>query len=351
MPAWRTTIRPSGNRGEQYRSTDVDIEACDEGGFDVGWVTTGEWLKYTVNVSQAGVYSLEFRVASKDRGGTFHLEVNGVDRTGPIQVNDTNGWQNWTTVTKSGVSLSAGSQVWRLVFDADTAGTVGNFNYIRVTGPASSGYVDALQRHACRASRARCKSRTSTTAGKGLRITISRSQTKAGSTAQQEWTSRPRPIAEADTTLATRSRESGSRYTVNVSSSGTYDIEVRAASGGAGGTFHIEVNGVNKTGAFTVPDTGGWQNWVTLRKTGLTLSGGQQVFKVVLDSNGPNGAVGNFNYLRGRRFRRCGSGGSGGSNAYNGTPVALPGTVQVETFDNGGEGVGYHDLSAAKQQR
>ena len=28
-----------GNRGDQYRATDVDIEACDEGGFNVGWVT------------------------------------------------------------------------------------------------------------------------------------------------------------------------------------------------------------------------------------------------------------------------------------------------------------------------
>src|ERR1051325_1917578 len=28
---------------------------------------------------------------------------------------------------------------------------------------------------------------------------------------------------------------------------------------------------------------------------------------------------------------------------YSGSPVSLPGTVQAENFDNGGEGVGYHD--------
>src|SRR5436309_8367250 len=28
---------------------------------------------------------------------------------------------------------------------------------------------------------------------------------------------------------------------------------------------------------------------------------------------------------------------------YTGTPVAVPGTIQAESFDNGGEGVGYHD--------
>ena len=127
---------------------------------------------------------------------------------------------------------------------------------------------------------------------------------------------------------------------------GTYDVEVRVASSGTGGTFHIEVNGVNKTGSFTVPDTGGWQNWVTISKTGLTLTG-PAGFQVVLDSNGPNGAVGNFHYLR-VAASSSGSGGSVGSTAYTGRPDALPGTIQAENFDNGAEGIGNHDLSAQK---
>ena len=130
----------AGNSGGEYRATDVDIEACDEGGFNVGWVYPGEWLRYTVNPSQSGTYTLEFRVASEGAGGTFHIEVNGVDRTGPISIPDTGGWQNWTTVTRSGVNLSAGSQAWRLVVDAvGDGGDVGNFNYLRVTAQTSSG--------------------------------------------------------------------------------------------------------------------------------------------------------------------------------------------------------------------
>src|SRR5438045_650208 len=31
----------SGNAGGQYRSTDVDIEGCTEGGYNVGWITPG----------------------------------------------------------------------------------------------------------------------------------------------------------------------------------------------------------------------------------------------------------------------------------------------------------------------
>jgi len=35
------------------------------------------------------------------------------------------------------------------------------------------------------------------------------------------------------------------------------------------------------------------------------------------------------------------------SSAYQGAPLNLPATIQVENFDNGGEGVAYHDTEAA----
>src|SRR6185369_3395502 len=46
----------NGNAGGAYRATDVDLEPASDGGYDVGWVTAGEWLNYTVNVATAGDY-------------------------------------------------------------------------------------------------------------------------------------------------------------------------------------------------------------------------------------------------------------------------------------------------------
>jgi hypothetical protein len=129
----------AGNSGGRYRSTDVDIEATSDsgGGHNVGWMAPGEWLKYTVNVTTSGTYDLEFRVAANGGGGTFRLEVNGADRTGSLTIPNTGGWQNWTTVRRTGVSLSAGQQVWRLVITgAGSTGVVGNLNWIRA---ASAG--------------------------------------------------------------------------------------------------------------------------------------------------------------------------------------------------------------------
>src|SRR6185436_9350083 len=86
-------------------------------------------------------------------------------------------------------------------------------------------------------------------------------------------------------------------YSVNVGSAGAYDIEFRIASNGAGGTFHVEAGSVNLTGPLSVPDTGGWQTWTTIRKPGVNLSSGVQFWRVVMDSNGPTTAVGNLNWI------------------------------------------------------
>jgi hypothetical protein len=122
----------ASNAGAVYRSNAVDIKACTDtgGGYLVGWTAASEWLKYTVNVAAAGTYAIDVRLASSGAGGTFHVEVNGVNKTGPIAVPNTGGWQNWTTVTKTGVALAAGPQLIRIVMDTiGPSGSVANFNW------------------------------------------------------------------------------------------------------------------------------------------------------------------------------------------------------------------------------
>src|SRR6266852_3106731 len=65
-----------GNSGGQYRGTDVDIELCANGGYDLGWTAPGEWLNYTVNVAAPGSYTVQLQVASVD-GALMHVGFNG----------------------------------------------------------------------------------------------------------------------------------------------------------------------------------------------------------------------------------------------------------------------------------
>src|SRR5262249_4855728 len=125
----------SGNSGSVYRSNYVDIQATTDagGGYNLAWVKAGEWLLYTVAVGTSRTYALDVRVASNGGGGTFHMEVDGVNVTGAMNVPSTGGWQAWKTITRTGITLAAGQHVFRVVMDANgTSGSVGNFNWFAV---------------------------------------------------------------------------------------------------------------------------------------------------------------------------------------------------------------------------
>ena len=120
MKAWAITISTAGNTGGQYRQTDVDIEATSDvgGGYSLGYVSGGEWLAYRVLATATADYTLDARVASAGPGGTFHVEVDGIDATGPMVVPNTGGWQTWQTISRAGIPLTAGPHMLRVVIDS-----------------------------------------------------------------------------------------------------------------------------------------------------------------------------------------------------------------------------------------
>ena len=88
----------STNEGNAYRTSEgVDIEASSgEGGYVVGWVRPGEWLKYTVNVTQEGLYDVTFRVSSPQSDSSFKMMVDGADAC-TVMVPNTGSYLSYTT--------------------------------------------------------------------------------------------------------------------------------------------------------------------------------------------------------------------------------------------------------------
>ena len=69
--------------------------------------------------------------------------------------------------------------------------------------------------------------------------------------------------------------------------------------------MHVEIDGVNVTGAIAIPNTVGWQTWQTLSVSGINLTAGRHVVKVSFDTNAADNPgvanaqfVANFNWLQ-----------------------------------------------------
>jgi uncharacterized protein involved in high-affinity Fe2+ transport len=127
-------------------------------------------------------------------------------------------------------------------------------------------------------------------------------------------------------------------YTVNAATAGTYTLSFRVSSPyGITDALHIDnAAGTNLSGSVTIPNTGGYQTWTTVTAS-VTLPAGQQTLTVDQDSNGWN-----LHYIT---FASTGGGGTPpptGDAPYGGTAAAVPGTVQAENYDTGGQGVAYN---------
>jgi subtilisin family serine protease/predicted Rdx family selenoprotein len=378
----------AGNTGGKYRSTDVDIEASSDigGGYDVAWVSAGEWLKYTVTASVAASYTLELRLAAPNTGGTLHVEADGVNVTGTVAVPNTGGWQSWQSINVAGIALNAGPHVLRLVFDtAGSSGSVANVNFMRwripgvnvppvvsLTAPVGGTSYNApasiplsataydpdgtiaqvnffagttligtdvappytltwssvpVGTYTLTAVAVDNSGASTTSNGATVQVVVPPPSTPFGGLPAavpglieaENFDDGGEGIAYHDTTggnyggkyrstdvdIESTSDVGGGydlgwvaasewlKYTVSVTTTATYTLELRVASPGTGGMCHVEIDGVNVTGSIAAPNTGGWQTWTSVFVPGIPISAGPHVFRLVIDTN-----FGNVNFMR-----------------------------------------------------
>jgi beta-glucanase (GH16 family) len=316
-----TSINGTAN---SYRSDGVDLEVTSDtgAGYDLGWTASGQWFRYTANVATAGVYNVTFRVAAIAAvTDAFHVSnSSGTNLSGSVNVPATGGWQTWTNVTAT-VTLPAGQQV--LTINQDNPGW--NLNYVMFgsTGGPYGGTPAAIP--------GTVQAENYDLGGQGVGYSV----TAVNGTANSYRSDGVDLEVTADTgggyDLGWTASGQWFKYTVNVATAGSYTVTFRvAALDSVTDALHISnSSGANLSGSVNVPATGGWQTWENVTAT-VTLPAGQQTLTINQDTAGWN-----LNYLT---FTSASSGGEG---PYGGTPAAIPGTVQAENYDTGGQGVGY----------
>src|SRR5262245_20267205 len=123
-------------------------------------------------------------------------------------------------------------------------------------------------------------------------------------------------------------------YTANVAAAGSYLVQLRVASPG-GAAMHVGFNTASSVWqTVSIPATGGWQNWTTVSLT-VNLGAGVQQMTLRFDTGGMNFESASIT-----------SASSGSLGPFSGSPAGIPGTIEAENFDNGGEGVAYHDTTS-----
>lgn len=108
----------NGGGDVPYRLGDgVGTEACNEGGFNIAYVAKNEWLKYTAKVNTAGNYTINLRISTPYNNRKIHLEVDGVNVSGTVNIQNTTGFQNWQNAVITNIPLTEGVHVITLFFE------------------------------------------------------------------------------------------------------------------------------------------------------------------------------------------------------------------------------------------
>jgi hypothetical protein len=100
--------------GDYRPDEPVDIYDLGKGVYYVIDNFPGEWLEYTVNVAQKGMYDISTSIAAFAGGGSFKVKIGAVESE-IIYAPATYSWTNTKTVNFS-MNLEVGKQIMRLTF-------------------------------------------------------------------------------------------------------------------------------------------------------------------------------------------------------------------------------------------
>ncbi|MBP5338559.1 MAG: endo-1,4-beta-xylanase [Prevotella sp.] len=250
----------------------IKIEEYDEGMSGVTYsnatrntVTTnttkdGQWMEYTVDVKEDGLYTMEVEVASAKTGGMFHLSEYGFDNltffTNIYEVPNTGGTTVFQTLrVPMTAPLTAGRHVFCLNIDK------GGFRIKSITfkGTPVIDLPGTLEVEDFASS------------SEGVDIISGNGGTVLGNTAKDEWI----------------------EYTVDVKQAGKYNYEATVSSDVTGSSFKIVViqdDGTEKSLVnISVPKTGGLDSYQI--KKGVirnALKEGKQKMRIVITNGGCN---------------------------------------------------------------
>ncbi|WP_075602711.1 carbohydrate-binding protein [Saccharicrinis aurantiacus] len=326
------------NHGIDYRDENVDITEGYNGSYAIGWIESGEWLEYTVNVQSTNTYKIEYTVASPEETGEIQLQINENTIT-TMDIPNTGAWDAWETKSKT-INLNAGIQVIRLVFNGAL-----NFDKLNISKDQPP-YLNSLTIEPLESTIYLGESIQLEAKGydqNGNEIAVSEIWELANGNISSDGLFVGEEIgtytikasvediyANCIITVVEKPTDQGSilieaedyfemsgiqtentsdiggglnvgwidnsdwmGYHVNIPSKGIYTIEYRVASENGGAEFQLEeFGGGTVFGTISVPKTGNWQSWTSVSHD-VTLNAGNLELAIAVTKSGFN-----FNWMK-----------------------------------------------------
>ena len=124
----------SWNLGWAFRNDGVDINSDhsnspNSNGYSVGYVNDKEWIKYTIQVEQAGHYTIETVYAAPNSGGKIRYELNDVPITPLISLSPTGGYDSFNTNTTLTSFLEIGEYVLKMRIAGSSEFNIESFTF------------------------------------------------------------------------------------------------------------------------------------------------------------------------------------------------------------------------------
>jgi uncharacterized delta-60 repeat protein len=140
VPAKMQAEYVQGMSGVQIeRAYDPEVQGQFPGweDYNVGYIDQGDWMEYNITVPPGGgTFTFSARVASQMSGGQFEVRLKNGTLLAKINVPNTGGWQNWTTVTDGSIfTLPEGNHAIRI-----TSTSIANWNVNWIDFSSASGY-------------------------------------------------------------------------------------------------------------------------------------------------------------------------------------------------------------------
>jgi hypothetical protein len=247
------------NLGEAYRPFEgVDVESTNEDHTAVGFFEAEEWLEYTVDVAQAGNYTVTFRTASSG-GGFISLESDCQKLTGNLPTPDTGWWDIWQDMTVD-ITLKAGVQKLRVV-------SGGNMNLMNMDfqlgGEGGSDYGAGCEWVPPEPDDLKVEAEDWTTVVSAPEGTVSIDAT-----------------SDSDLSQHVGNFDAGDfiEYAVELPETSCYRAEYRVASNTGSDGFEL-IFGGETADTFKISPTGGWSSWVTFTRY-YELTEGSQTLRL-----------------------------------------------------------------------